>query len=108
MQQAVSLSGRSTETLTGLARTYAAAGSGVEAQKILDELTAQSAEHYVSPYSTAKIYASLGEKEQAFTWLEKAYNERNPDFIELKVEPALDNLHDDSRFADLLRRVGLE
>ena len=46
--------------------------------------------------------------QQAFTWLEKAYNEHHPDFIELKIEPALDNLHDDSRFADLLRRVGLE
>ncbi len=108
MQKAVSLSGRSTETLTGLARTYAAAGSTVEARKILDELTAQSAEHYVSPYSIAKIYALLGEKEQAFTWLEKAYNEHHPDFIELRVEPALDNLRDDPRCADLLRRVGLE
>ena len=62
----------------------------------------------MSPYSVAKVYASLGEKEQAFTWLEKAYNERHPDFIELKVEPSLDNLHDDFRFADLLRRVGFE
>jgi DNA-binding SARP family transcriptional activator len=108
MQQAVSLSGRSTETLTGLARTWAASGSSIEARKILDELSAKSAEHYVSPYSIAKIHASLGDNEQAFSWLEKAYNVRHPDFIELKVEPALDNLHDDSRFADLLRRVGLE
>jgi len=108
MQKAVSLSDRSTETLTGLARSYAAAGSNVEARQILDELIAQSADHYVSPYSIAKIYVSLGEKEQALTWLEKAYDERHPDLIELKVEPVLDNLHDDPRFADLLRRVGLE
>ena len=71
-------------------------------------MVAQSATHYVSPYSIAKVFASLGEKEQAFTWLAKAYDERHPDFIELKVEPGLDNLHDDARFADLLRRVGLE
>ena len=108
MQKAVSLSGSSTEALTGLARSYAAAGSSVEARKILDRLITQSAKRYVSPYSIAKIYASLGEKEQAFTWLEKAYDERHPDFIELSWEPALDNLRDDSRFADLLRRVGLE
>jgi len=108
MQKAVSLSDRSTETLTGLARSYAAAGSNAEARQILDELIAQSADHYVSPYSIAKIYVSLGEKEQALTWLEKAYDERHPDLIELKVEPVLDNLHDDPRFADLLRRVGLE
>ena len=108
MQKAVSLSGNSTEALSGLARAYAAAGSRVEAQKIIEELIAQAAEHYVSPYSIAKIHASLEDKEQAFTWLEKAFNERHPDFIELKVEPALDYLHDDSRFADLLRRVGFE
>src|SRR5439155_27261115 len=64
-------------------------------------------ERYVSPYYVAKIYASLGEKEQALAWLEKAYEERNPDFIELKVEPALDVLRTDARFRDLLRRVGL-
>ena len=46
----------------------------------------------MSPYNLAKIYASLEEKEQAFVWLEKAYQERHPDFIELKVEPVLDNL----------------
>ena len=108
MQKAVSLSGSSTEALTGLARAFAAAGSSVEATKILDKVVAQSATHYVSPYSIAKVFASLGEKEQAFTWLAKAYDERHPDFIELKVEPGLDNLHDDARFADLLRRVGLE
>ena len=108
MQQAVSLSGSSTEALAGLARAYAAAGSTGEARKILVELTEQATEHYVSPYNLAKIYAALEEKEQAFVWLEKAYQERQPDFIELKVEPVLDNLRDDSRFADLLRRVGFE
>ncbi|HWP52999.1 MAG TPA: BTAD domain-containing putative transcriptional regulator [Pyrinomonadaceae bacterium] len=108
MQHAVSLSGSSTEALAGLARACAAAGSSREARKILAELTDASAKHYVSPYNLAKIYASLEEEEQAFVWLEKAYQERHPDFIELKVEPVLDNLRDDSRFADLLRRVGFE
>jgi tetratricopeptide (TPR) repeat protein len=108
MKKAVSLSGGSNETLAGLARTYAAAGSSVEARKILDELIVQSSEHYVSPYSVAKIYASLGEREQSFAWLEKGYDQRHPDFIELRVEPALNNLHGDARFADLLHRVGLQ
>jgi tetratricopeptide (TPR) repeat protein len=107
MQKAVALSGGSTEALSGLARAYAAAGSTVEALEILKKLTLPSATHYVSPYNLAKIYASLGEQEQAFVWLENAYNERNPDFIELKVEPVLDSLHEDSRFGVLLRRVGL-
>ena len=107
MQKAVALSGGSTEALSGLARASAAAGSTTEARKILKKLTLPSARQYVAPYNLAKIYASLGEQEQAFVWLENAYNDRNPDFIELKVEPVLDSLHEDSRFGVLLRRVGL-
>ena len=103
----MALSGRSTETLAGLAQAYAAAGMSEEMQKVLDELNERSKERYVSPYYVAKIYATLGEKEQALAWLEKGYEERNPDFIELKVEPALDILRTDERFRDLLRRVGL-
>ena len=45
--------------------------------------------------------------ESAFAWLEKGYEERNPDFIELKVEPLLDGLRADTRFISLLRRTGL-
>src|SRR5205807_449108 len=106
-QKSVALSGRSTETLAGLAQAYAAAGMKEEMQEILDELNERSKERYVSPYYVAKIYALLGEKEQALAWLEKGYEERNPDFIELSVEPALDVLRTDARFQDLLRRVGL-
>src|SRR3989454_2237709 len=106
-QKSVALSGRSTETLAGLAQAYAAAGISEEMQKVLDELNERSKERYVSPYYVAKIYAALGDKEQALHWLEKGYEERNPDFIELKVEPALDVLRTDARFRDLLRRVGL-
>ena len=107
MQKAATLSGRSTEILAGLGQAYAAAGLKEELQQVLDELNEQSKERYVSPYYLAKIYASMGEREQAFTWLEKAYEKRNPDFIELKVEPLLDSIRSDARFQHLLRRVGL-
>ncbi len=63
-QKSVALSGRSTETLAGLAQAYASAAMSEEMQKILDELTEGSKQRYVSPYYVAKIYASLGEKEQ--------------------------------------------
>ena len=106
MQKALTLSGRSAETLAGLGQSYAAAGKRLEVQKVLDELILSSKQRYVSPYYIAKIHAILGDKGQAFRWLEKAYEERNPDFIELTAEPALDKLRADSRFADLLRRVG--
>src|SRR5207245_552309 len=65
MQASVKLSGRSTETLAGLGQAYAAAGMKTETQKVLDELNELSKEHYVSPYSVAKIYSVLGEKDQA-------------------------------------------
>ena len=104
---AVTLSGGSVETLAGLGQAYAAAGMRSEMQEVLDQLEEQAKERYVSAYYVAKIHAALGDKEQAFAWLEKAYEERNPDLIELKVEPALDCLHSDHRFADLLSRIGL-
>jgi hypothetical protein len=53
------------------------------------------------------IYAGLGEKDQAFAWLEKAYQERHPYMILIKVEPVFQSLHSDPRFADLTRRIGL-
>lgn len=53
------------------------------------------------------MHLGLGEKDQAFTFLEKAFQERNSLLIYLKLEPELDPLRSDARFADLLRRVGL-
>jgi serine/threonine protein kinase/cytochrome c-type biogenesis protein CcmH/NrfG len=107
MEKSVTLSGRSTETLAGLGQAYAAARLITETRKVLDQLNELSKAHYVSPYSVAKVYSVLGEKDQAFAWLEKAYEERHPDFIELKVEPLLDILRPEPLFADLVRRVGL-
>jgi hypothetical protein len=49
----------------------------------------------------------LGEKDRAFEWLEKAYEERSDLLVYLKVEPRLDSLRGDPRFADLLRRMRL-
>jgi TolB-like protein len=87
---------------------YACAVSGrnSEAEQILRELEELSARRYVSPYFRALIYAGLGEKAQAFSWLNKAYEERNEWLVWLKVDPKLDSLRADPRFADLLHRVG--
>jgi len=106
MQKAVTLSGRSTEALTGLAQTYAAAGMGAAMQQIVDVLETESERHYVHPYNMAKVFGSLGDKEQTFGWLEKAYDEHSPDFIELRTEPTFDSARSDPRFSELLTRVG--
>jgi hypothetical protein len=53
------------------------------------------------------IHAGLGEKDKAFEWLEKAYQERSEELLFLKVEPVLDPLRADPRFQSLIRRIGL-
>ena len=58
-----------------------------------------------NPFHTAKYYAQLGDKEQAFAWLEKAYEKHDGPLFRLKVEPGWDPLRDDPRYEDLLRRM---
>ena len=74
---------------------------------MLEELKKLSKQRYVSPYNIACIYAGLNDKDQAFEWLERAFQERSYFMTLLKVETVLDNLRPDPRFQDLVRRVGL-
>lgn len=90
-----------------LGYVYAAAGKKAEAQKTLEELKELSKQRYVSPYNIACIYAGLNDKDQAFEWLEHAYQERSFYMTLLKTETVLDNLRPDPRFKDLLRRMNL-
>jgi serine/threonine-protein kinase len=106
-KQAISLSPNDFDYLTALGHTYAASGRRSEAQKILEELKELSKQRYVSAYNMAVIHAGLGQKDQAFAWLEKAYEEHSSWMWVIKVEPRLDNLRPDPRFAALVRRVGL-
>ncbi len=62
---------------------------------------------YISPFSFALIYTGLGEKEHAFEWLEKAYQQRDPGLATLRADPRFDLLRADSRFTDLLKRIHL-
>jgi hypothetical protein len=95
------------ELLGALGHTFAVSGEKSEAHRIIKELMRQSTERYVAPYFIATIYAGLVEKEQAFRWLENGYEERSFYLRWLKVDPAIDSLRSDPRFADLLQRVGL-
>jgi TolB-like protein len=94
-------------TLLARARMLVVAGKLSEAAKLVDELTALSARHYVSPFLMATIHAGLAADVSAFAWLEKAYHAHDPYLTFLNVEPTLDRLRSDPQFADLLRRVGL-
>ena len=106
-QKAIPLSGDSPDEPAELARAYALAGRRDQALKIIGELNKLSERKYVSPTSIAAIYGALGDKNQAFVLLNKAFDERDSLLIMLKVEPMLDPLRSDPRFADLTRRIGL-
>jgi Flp pilus assembly protein TadD len=93
--------------LAALGHAYASAGNVNEARKILAELSAQSKVRRVSSYDLAVLHTGLGEKEKAFEWLEKAFQERNEYISLVGLEPRFAPLRSDSRFADLLRRIGL-
>jgi eukaryotic-like serine/threonine-protein kinase len=107
-QNALALDKDNTEIWSGLAHAYALAGNKAEAQKVLSHFNELSTHNYVSPYSRAIIYAGLGEKDQVFAWLDRAFQERSYFLaVYLPTDSRLDSLHADPRFVDLKRRVGL-
>ena len=106
-QKAAELSDGSLNANAALAHAFAVIGRRAEAEKILRDVKRKSQSVYVSPYVIATIYAGLGEKDRAFEFLEKAYQERSLDITShLKADLRIDNLRSDSRFRDLVRRVG--
>jgi eukaryotic-like serine/threonine-protein kinase len=95
--------------LSGLGNAYAVAGRRAEAQKVLDQLNDLSKRKYVPAWFRAIIYVGLGEKDKAFEWLEKSYEDRSIGFgSAIKVDPIWDPLRSDPRFADLLHRMNLQ
>jgi len=94
------------EALT--AYTYANMGRGEEALRALDALQADAEEGRVSPYLAGLIWLALGDGEEGFRWLQQAYEQRDFRLSRLQIDPLLDEAREDSRYADLLRKMGLE
>ncbi len=107
LEQARDLSPSSTYFLRSLGHAYAVSGKRDQAQEVLRQLKEDSTKRYISPFSFALIYTGLGEKEHAFEWLEKAYQQRDPGLATLRADPRFDLLRADSRFTDLLKRIHL-
>ncbi len=105
-EKAVALSERAPGALGMLGMIYGLAGRKAEAQKILKELLKLNERRYVTPAALAYVYIGLDDKDQAFAWLEKAYQENSNFLAYLKQVPVADPLRSDPRFADLVRRVG--
>lgn len=106
-QKAVELFDSSASRIAFLGHAYAVAGKRREAQQMLARLKSLSRERYIPPYQTALVYAGLSQKDEAFDWLEKAFQDRFWMMAFLKVDPRWDVLRSDPRFTDLLRRTGL-
>jgi tetratricopeptide (TPR) repeat protein len=90
-----------------LGYSHARLGEHGAALRLIEELDAASQHGFVPALLFALVYAGLDDQDQAFSWLEKAYEERFYRLAYLKVEALWDPLRSDPRFADLLRRVGI-
>jgi TolB-like protein len=106
--------GNATDLNGFIIKAGAVAGSGnrAEALRILEDLQRNrqnrgASNDYIPPGVLGYGFASIGEKEQAFAWLDKAYQVHDPALANLKVDPAFDSLRSDPRYADLLKKVGL-
>jgi len=86
------------------AHILASCGQPEEARALLSELVAGREREWVTAYEVAVVNALLGERDEAFAWLARAEEEHSVGLTYLRVDPRLDNLRDDPRFNELLRR----
>ncbi len=108
LEKALALGEREPFVLGVLALAYARAGQREEALKIVSELKQVGAKRgSIQTFPFVWAYVGLGDKEQAFAWLERSYRERRDRMVSLNVDPLLDPIRSDARFHDLVRRVGL-
>ncbi len=107
LEEAAKLSSNSTISLAMLGQAYAAGGKKKEMEQIREKLLERSKQQYVPSYWISLLFVGLGDKEQAFHWLERAFQERSSWLVWAKVEPRFDILRSDSRFNSLLSRMRL-
>ncbi len=108
LERAVSISHGSPGAIGVLARAYGHAGRRAEALRLINELKRRGQKGYVPTAPFVQAYVGLGDYDEAFAWFERACRERSNIMQWIKVEPFPDPVRNDPRFADLLRRVGLD
>ena len=106
LHKALALSPDEPQLMSVLVHASALAGNKTEAEQTLARLFELSKRTYVPPYNVAEAYVGLGDRDRAFEWLAKAFDERSPDLVGLKTEPRLDPIRSDPRFERLVSRVG--
>jgi tetratricopeptide (TPR) repeat protein len=107
-ERAVELSGRASFLVAALGYCYAATGRQPEALRILKELEENYARRTALGQSLAQVYAGLGKKDQAFSWLEKGFEHRGGGLPMITTNYSYDNLRSDPRYSNHVRRMGLE
>ena len=85
--------------------TYYALGRKKESDAALSELIAKY--HASNAFEIATIYAFRNQTDEAFEWLDRAYVQRDPSLMSTKMDPLLKSLHNDPRFAALLKKLNL-
>lgn len=93
--------------IAAMGYVYGVSGGRTEALQQLQHMKSMSSKKFVTSYGVALIYTALGDKDQAFEWLNKAYDKRENWLVWLKLDPRWIPLRSDPRFVDLVRRVGL-
>ncbi len=107
-KRSVELSGRASLLLSGLGYSYAVSGKREEALQILKELEERYAKGESNGQYVARVYAGLGDKDQAFAWLEKDFRQRSGLLSVITWWFTFDDLRSDPRYVDLVRRMGLQ
>ena len=90
-----------------LGLAYAVSGKKGLTAKMAEQFKAAAKKRYIPPTYFGMLFAGLGDKDKAMTWLEKAYDDRADGLTWLNVEPMLDEVRNDPRFQDLIRKIGL-
>ena len=106
-QEGIRLNPDDGSLIADLGCAYARSGETAEAQKQVERLKELAAQRYVKPMDFVRIYAELGDRDQAFARLEEAFQEKGLSVAFVRVDPQLDSLRADPRFAGLMRKFGL-
>jgi len=107
-QKAVDSSGRASLALGNLGHCYGATGKRAEAFALAKEIENRYAKHAAIGFFVATVYAGLGDKDQAFAWLEKDFQQRSGQLPFITWWPNFDSLRGDQRYDNLVRRMGLQ
>jgi Flp pilus assembly protein TadD len=104
-EQIAELSQRHPAYLADLGHGYAVGGRRQHAIGILNELTELSSSRYVAARALAEVHVGLDDPDNAFAWLDKAFQQRNGWLIHIRDNPRYDRLRSDARYVDLVRRM---